>query len=128
MPKTTIHPDFIMNALQEESITSFKSTAKIIWLGKPPAIEMVTKSKKGSSWQVASITFTTKKETYNIKVSEAEGEWLVSTLDLLSINNPKIHTLQELKDSYEAAGLEDFELFWDNKPINTLNKVGLLRV
>jgi hypothetical protein len=29
-------------------------------------------------------------------------------------------------DSYNAAGLEDFELFWDNKPVNTLYKAGLL--
>jgi hypothetical protein len=31
-------------------------------------------------------------------------------------------------DSYKAAGLEDFELFWDNKPVNTLHKVGLLKL
>jgi hypothetical protein len=31
-------------------------------------------------------------------------------------------------ENYKAAGLEDFELFWDNKPINTLSKVGLLQL
>jgi hypothetical protein len=31
-----------------------------------------------------------------------------------------------VKDSYEGAGLEDFELFWDNKPVNALYKFGLL--
>ena len=29
---------------------------------------------------------------------------------------------------FEAAGLEDFELFWDNKPVNGLQKFGLLRL
>jgi hypothetical protein len=36
--------------------------------------------------------------------------------------------MQEVKDNYDAAGLEYFELFWDNKPINTMNKLGLLRL
>jgi len=37
-------------------------------------------------------------------------------------------TLPQVKANYEAAGLEDFELFWDNKPVSGLYKVGLLRV
>jgi hypothetical protein len=44
----------------------------------------------------------------------------------LSVSNPKTLSLQEVKTDYENAGLEDFELFWDNKPINTLYKAGLL--
>ena len=89
---------------------------------------MITKSKKGNTWQVASLTFQSKKETFNIKVGEAEGLWFASMLERLSVNNSKIWTLQEVKDDYEAAGLEDFELFWDNKPVNGMNKVGLLRL
>ena len=37
-------------------------------------------------------------------------------------------TYAVVKESYEAAGLEDFELFWDNKPVTTLYKAGLLRI
>jgi len=128
VPKTTIYPDFIMNTLAEEELMSFKPTAKIVWLGKPPAIEFITKSKKGSTWQIASLSFQTKKELINIKVTESEGTWLVGMLEKLSLNNPKLLTLQEVKDDYEAAGLEDFELFWDNKPMNGMKKVGLLRI
>jgi len=35
-------------------------------------------------------------------------------------------TLQQLKESYQSAGLKDFELFWDNKPVSGLWKAGLL--
>ncbi len=49
-------------------------------------------------------------------------------LEKLSVTNAKTHTLQEVMDSYRAAGFEDFELFWDNKPVNTLYKVGLLKL
>ena len=128
IPKTKIPNDFITNALLEIEPTNDKPTSKIVWLGNPPLLEEVVKSKKGNQWVVASLTFQSKKETFNIKVSQQEGKWLVNILQKLSINNLKTYTLQEVKSDYEAAGLEDFELFWDNKPINTMNKVGLLRL
>jgi len=40
----------------------------------------------------------------------------------------RLLTLQQMKESHEAAGFEDFELFIDNKPMNTMHKVGLLRL
>jgi len=43
-------------------------------------------------------------------------------------DNGKLYSLQEVKDDYEAAGLDNFELFWDNKPVNTLYKAGLLQL
>ena len=67
-----------------------------------------------------------KKETINIKVDKAKGEWLYTLLPLISVNNSKTYTLQEVQANYETAGLEDFELFWDNKPVSGLSKVGLL--
>jgi hypothetical protein len=36
--------------------------------------------------------------------------------------------MQEIKDDYEQQVLEDFELFWDNKPVSTLYKAGLLKL
>ena len=75
-----------------------------------------------------SLAFTSKKETHEIKVNKSQGEWLAATLPKLSVANSKTFTLQEVKDSYEAAGLEDFELFWDNKPVSHLYKFGLLRL
>jgi len=62
----------------------------------------------------------------NIKVDKPQGQWLADTLERLSVRQPKAYTIKEIKASYEAAGLENFELFWDNKPVNTLYKVGLL--
>lgn len=126
VPKTRVDPNFIANALEQKELNTVKPTSKVVWLGHTPVIEFFTKSKKGNSWQMASITVESRKETFNIKVDEEQGKWLADTLELISVKNPKTHTLQELKNSYEAAGLEDFELFWDNKPVNTMSKVGLL--
>ena len=128
VPKTKIAPDYISTILKEYEIPVFNSTAKIIWLGNKPNFEILTKSKKGNQWQVCSICFNTKQSTATIQVEQEQGLWLIAILDKLSIHNIKVFTLQEVKNNYEDAGLNDFELFWDNKPINTLYKFGLLRL
>lgn len=127
VPKTRVAPDFIVKALDEQYATS-KPTSKVIFLGRTPSVEHFTKSKKGSTWEMTSLTFQSKKEKFSISVGQPEGTWLAGMLEQLSVNNKKTYTLQEVQDSYTAAGLEDFELFWDNKPVNTLHRVGLLKL
>ena len=126
VPKTTIAPDYIANLLNEEEYTSVKPTAKVVWLGKQPTVEYITKSKKGNTWEMASLTFHSKQSTINIKVNKEEGTWLVNILENLSPAQIKTYTIQEVKESYENAGFDDFELFWENKPVNGLYKFGLL--
>jgi hypothetical protein len=75
-----------------------------------------------------SMSFQSAKGSFNINAEPAKGKWLLSMLPKLNVTNPHQHTIQEVKSDYEKAGLEDFELFWDNKPISGLYKVGLLRV
>ncbi len=127
VPKTSIAPDYIMNALSQEEYAAVKPTTKVVWLGTKPSIVNFTKSKKGNHWQMSELTFQNKREATSIKVSEQQGLWLADMLGKLSVNNIKAYTLQEVKQSYEAEGLEDFELFWDNKPVNGLYKFGLLQ-
>ncbi len=128
VPKTSVPPDYIAKALLDEGFSTVKPTAKIIFLGKQPNIENFTKSKKGSLWEMSSLTFESRRETYTIKVNQQKGQWLWGMLQQLSVENIKTYTIQEVKESYEAAGLADFELFWDNKPFNTLYKIGLLQL
>jgi radical SAM superfamily enzyme YgiQ (UPF0313 family) len=126
VPRTSIPTDYIIKAIEEPEIVNSNPNAKIIFLGSQPKTETIIKSKKGNQWEMLSLTFETKKETINIKVGKEQGNWLVNILQSTSISNPKTLTLQEIKTDYENAGLEDFELFWDNKPVNTLYKAGLL--
>ena len=128
VPKTSIAPDFIAKALTEDEYTSAKPTSKIVWLGNHPQVEHYTKSKKGNQWEMASLTFQGKTKSINISVNQPQGIWLAGMLERLSAHNLKTYTWQEVKEHYEAAGLEDFELFWDNKPVNSLQKFGLLRL
>jgi len=126
VPKTKVDPDFIVNALIADEYVAPKPTAKVIWLGKKPGVEHYIKSKKGMQWEMTALTFQDLHEIATIQVNREQGTWLADMLQKLSISNIKTYTYQEVKDSYEAAGLEDFELFWDNKPVNTMYKYGLL--
>ena len=128
VPKPTVAPDYILNALQQEEYTASKPTTKIIWLGNKPSISHFTKSKKGNHWQMSELTFQNKRASGSIKVSQQQGEWLVEMLEKLSVYGSKTYTIQEVKQSYDAANLEDFELFWDNKPVNGLYQFGLLQL
>lgn len=128
VPKTSIAPDYIINALEQVEAGTARSGAKVTWLGIKPQLVYFTKSKKGNHWAMAELIFQNKKETVSIKVSDQQGNWLAAMLDKLSINNSKLYTLQEVKEDYEAQSLEDFELFWDNKPVNSLYRFGLLQL
>ncbi len=122
IPRTKVPKNYIENALLEEDDFILKPSAKIVWLGKKPAVNYIT-NKKGLA---ANLTFHDKKETFSIKLNQAQGDWLAEILDKISPKNAKIYTLQEVKSDYEAAGLEDFELLWYNKPFTTLKDFGLL--
>ena len=125
IPRTKIHPDFIANALEEAEDFNIKPTAKIVWLGGNPLVEYFTKSKKGNSWEMMTLTFHDKKESFTIQTGKSEGEWLVQILEKISISNSKIYSFQEIKSDFETH-LEDFELFWYSKPVNTIREFGLL--
>ena len=125
IPKTKITPDFIFDALQEAEDFNTKATAKIVWLGGKPLTEYFTKSKKGNSWEMMALTFHDKKESFTVQMNKSEGEWLVAILQKITVSNSKIYTFQELKADFETH-LEDFELFWYSKPVNTLREFGLL--
>ncbi len=127
IPKTTVAPDFIAKAIEEQEI-AFNPNSKIVFIGNQPASEIITKSKKGSSWEVMSINFQTRRSNISISVDPAKGAWLLEKLQSVTIQNPAQTTLQELKKDYESQGFEDFDLFWDNKPVNTLFKAGLLKL
>jgi hypothetical protein len=126
VPKTSVQAGYIIKSLEEDEYVAARPTARMVWLGKKPKVELFTKSKKGEQWEMASLTFESRQGSLNIKTGRAEGLWLSEMLGRLSVNNHKTNTRQQVEDDYTAAGLEDFGLFWDNKPVNGLYRVGLL--
>lgn len=126
VPRTKIPSNYIYNAIHEEEDSLVKPSAKIVWIGSKPSISTYNKSKKGNSWEMASLDFHTKKEAFSITASKEQGIWLADMLTKIAVSNSKIYTYQEVKTDYENAGLDDFELFWQSRPVNSLREQGLL--
>jgi hypothetical protein len=124
VPRTSVPQDYIRKAIEEPELAN-NPNSKVVWLGTFPKTSIVQKSKKGNHWEVMSIIFQAKKSTLTINVEPEKGKWLV---DMLKEINNEQWTLRKIKENYEAAGLDNFELFWDNKPVNTLYKAGLLHL
>ena len=127
VPKPAVPNDVIKRAVEEAELFAAPHN-KVLWLGKSPQTEIVQKSKKGAKWETMALKFQTLQGPFTIQVDPAKGAWLLELLSKIDINNTKQITLQQVKQDYDAAGLEDFELFWDNKPMNTMRKAGLLVV
>jgi hypothetical protein len=125
IPKTKIQDDFIVSCLETEENFNIKPTAKVVWIGGKPFAETFTKSKKGKSWEMLSLTFHNNKENFTIQTNKNEGEWLVATLEKIAVSYTKVLSFQDLKTDFETH-FEDFELFWYSKPVNTLREFGLL--
>ena len=126
VPRTSIAPDHIRKALEQEEPLSSRGNTKLVYIGHPPQIQIVSRSKKGQTWENAELSFRTKRSTLTIRLSVAEGRWLYDILQQLTPESARQLTRQEVQESYEKAGLPDFDLFWDNKPVNSLYKAGLL--
>ncbi|RYF91887.1 MAG: radical SAM protein [Chitinophagaceae bacterium] len=125
-PKTTVPPQYIEDALSNDEL-NFKPNAKLLWLGKPPIVEYFTQSKKGMQREMATLTFITKTATQQIQILKEQAEWLMPVLETISINSNVTYTLKGLMEDYEATtGRDDFEIFWDTKPMNGMWKLGLL--
>ena len=122
VPRTKISKNYIEMAVSEEEDNMVRPSSKIVWLGKKPSV-VYSNSKKGES---ATLNFHNKRDEFSIKTNKIQGDWLAEILGLISPKNKKIYTFKEVQNHYENAGMQDFELFWYNKPVNTLREYGLL--
>jgi hypothetical protein len=125
IPNTKIPSDYIVSCLEKETDFNIKPSAKIVWIGGKPISETFTKSKKGNSWEMMKLTFHDKTETFEITLDKDKAQWLVNSLETISVFNDSKVTFTQLKSDFETH-FEDFELFWYSKPINTLRDFGLL--
>ena len=126
IPKTSIAPNYIQTQLDGVEVSP--SNYKAIWIGLMPTATIVQRSKKGSKWEEMNLCFETNQNTISIHVAPQKGNWFIQLLEKIKVDTSLGMSLVDIKADYLATGLEDFDLFWDNKPINTLHKAGLLRI
>jgi hypothetical protein len=125
VPRTKVPHDYIYNVLQEDEGFGTKPAAKLVWTGSNPVVSYFTKNKKGRQFEMAALVFHDKKETFTIQTPAPEGQWLAAFIGQLALAEKPV-TFAQAKQSFEAAGLDDFEPFWYSKPVTTLRDYGLL--
>lgn len=124
-PKTSVAADYIKSQLELPTDTPSDS-ARCYFTGNLPQFEVIQKSKKGQTWEMMELQFDTPGGTVQCRISAGEGKWFFELLQQLQL--PEWEggmKLAQLRSSYEEAGLPDFDLFWFNKPVNSLYKAGL---
>ena len=127
IPATTIIKDYIQKAIVEPELSS-SNHYKTIYIGTLPNAQLVQKSKKGNKWEEMQLQFQTSSNSFTISIEPKQADWFLQLLTKISIEHSNGLLLSEIKASYKAAGLDSFELFWDNKPILSLHKAGMLRI
>ncbi|MEI8114762.1 MAG: radical SAM protein [Bacteroidia bacterium] len=126
VPRTSVAPKYIQEAIDEQAYEPASPNAKIVWLGGVASIRKYNKKKKNNSFEMAELTFSNKKQDLVIQLKQSEGEWLMEQIPALSINSPKQITFAELEKSFEQHTSEDFVLFWNSSAIKELRENGLL--
>ena len=126
VPKTSVAPKYIQQAIDEQVYEPASPNAKIVWLGGVPSIRIYTKKKKDNSFEMAELIFANKKQDVVIQLKQKEGEWLFAQIPALSVFNPTQTTFGELEKSFEQHTGEDFVLFWNSPAMKELRENGLL--
>jgi radical SAM superfamily enzyme YgiQ (UPF0313 family) len=126
VPRTTVAPKYIQEAIDEQAYEPASPSAKIVWLGGFPSIRKYTKKKKNYTFEMAELTFSNKKHDLAIQLKQTEGEWLMEQIPTLSVNTPKQNTFAELEKSFEKFTGDDFVLFWNSPAIKDMRENGML--
>jgi len=125
IPKTTISKGYIQICLNEGNSILTKPTDKIIWLGKFPTLKKTKKVNKGQTTESLQMTIHGKTESLQLNLDPQKGVWLSDLLDKLSNSETSILPFSQLKGDYEKQ-FNDFDVFWNSKPIQSLRENGLL--
>lgn len=125
IPRTTVHPDYIHDALLENEDFNFKGNSKIVFLAKNVIAENRIKIKKKYNYTYTKITVHLKTNILTVDFDEGHAEWLMKMFNEYSIENIKKPTLQQLKTDFEE-NFENFELFWFSKPMQQLKENGVI--
>ena len=127
VPKTSIKSNHIETVLNTEVFTTHKPTQKVVWLAGLPTVEIVTKTKKGKTFENALIQFHTKQSFTEVVVEKEIGIWLIDFIQFLK-ESPKSVSYQTMKTNFEEHISEDFELFIYSKSAEKLKENALLIV
>lgn len=120
IPRTTISPDYITNALDYEVDLLSRDNARLIWVGGKPELQA-----KGNGVEVILYD---RRDTDYFTLPTALGEWLVAQLIKAGDRSEKPGTIGQFKADYEATFNEPLDEFWSTEDMELVRAYGLLVV
>ena len=126
VPRTTVAPDFIQNAIDTADFETTSPSTKIYWLGGAVSARYFSKKKKNQTFEMAELTFSNKKQDLVIQLKQEEGKWLFEQILEVSVFLSAQPTFSEIERDFNQHTNEDFILFWNSPAIKELRKNGLL--
>lgn len=126
VPRTTVAPDFIQSAINNEDIEMPSQHSKVYWLAGTVSARFFQKKKKNQTLDVAELTFFNKKQNLVLGFNQQEGNWLAGQIPQLSVMGNQQSTFGELSKSFEEQTDGDFVLFWNSTSMKKLRENGLL--
>ena len=118
IPKTSVKPDLIVSYLAKEENRSIRAEHALVWVGGPVVFDVET----------LVLSIEAKRETVRFECDELEGKWLETALNAMSASRGEPFTLQTLKQHFDALGMDDFDLFWEDGLVDELRELGLLMI
>ncbi|WP_194974628.1 B12-binding domain-containing radical SAM protein [Aquiflexum lacus] len=130
IPRPSVSPNFISNAIQIETDTVLKPNAKMVWLGNMPELFHETFiSKKGNKIETYKLVIENKNNREEIIVGKEDGKWLENIIRELSpVPDKKEMSLAAFEEGFLRAGLGDFDRFLSSKIWSSLLEFGLVLV
>ena len=128
IPKTSVAPDFIEEALATNPSTLISPNSKVVWMGSLPTFSTYEKQKKGKNAIRVRLSFETKTASIEVTLPLEEGEWLYALFPKIVSTADKPLTLADLNSSFVENGLGLFEQFFNSQPCIELRRAGLMLV
>ncbi|WP_163715467.1 B12-binding domain-containing radical SAM protein [Mangrovibacterium lignilyticum] len=126
VPRTTVAPDFIQQAIDTQEFEKPSSSASIYWLGGQGSAKYFTKKKKNKQFEMAELTFSNRTNDLVVHLKQEEGKWLMAELAGFSVNHASPKTFSQLETEFEEQTGGDFMLFWNSPSVKNIRKNGLI--
>ena len=117
IPKTTIAPDFIAIALDENKEATIKPSSRLLWLPSQPSIQDLG--------EVSKLSIHSNLSTAELVLEKSRATWLMEFLQRASIQQSSPLKFSDLESSYSSE-FDDLEAFLDSEEMDILRELGLL--
>lgn len=122
VPRTSVAPDYLADAIDAYPVSRIRDTSKVVWLGEMINNEDLEEVKNG--FHILMRNKNTSK--WIKKYDEEEVQCLNRILELTHYLQPEVYTYGKLKKELGTMIKEDFETFWQKKIQKPLSDMGLL--